>query len=345
MAVQSKLLDYYSYDKVLSYNGVYNFIVGARGLGKTYGAKKKVIRDYLKRGDQFVYLRRYKSEIVGKSTFFTDLLEEFPGYAFRINGNDAQVCRNPNMPDKDMKWETMGFFVVLANASAKKGVSYHNVKTIIFDEFIIEKGHLQYLPNESRAFNDFFSTVDRWKDKTRVYFLANALSIMNPYFHEYKIEPKRGEELIVSHDGFIVVHFPQSKKFIEGVFATRFGQFIKDTDYADYSVVSEFHDNNDLLLGEKTPEATYSFSINSELGTYSVWKDESKDLDTTWYISEKLPRKQLVFTLVPENVGKDMILLPYSNKLLSMLRTAYSRGKVHFDKPTSRNAFTGVFVR
>ena len=33
--------DFYSFDKVYSYNAVYNFIPGGRGIGKTYGAKKK----------------------------------------------------------------------------------------------------------------------------------------------------------------------------------------------------------------------------------------------------------------------------------------------------------------
>ena len=37
--VKSADLDYYSFNKVLSRNAVYNFILGARGLGKTYGAK------------------------------------------------------------------------------------------------------------------------------------------------------------------------------------------------------------------------------------------------------------------------------------------------------------------
>jgi predicted AAA+ superfamily ATPase len=41
-------LKYYDFKYVLSHNAVYNFVVGARGLGKTYGAKKMVIRNYLR---------------------------------------------------------------------------------------------------------------------------------------------------------------------------------------------------------------------------------------------------------------------------------------------------------
>ena len=31
---------YYDYNKVLSYNAFFNFIIGERGVGKTYGWKK-----------------------------------------------------------------------------------------------------------------------------------------------------------------------------------------------------------------------------------------------------------------------------------------------------------------
>ena len=35
---------WYSYDKVLSYNAMLNFIIGERGVGKSYGIKKIVIK-------------------------------------------------------------------------------------------------------------------------------------------------------------------------------------------------------------------------------------------------------------------------------------------------------------
>ena len=34
---------YYDYSKILSYKAVFNFIIGARGCGKSYGAKKMLI--------------------------------------------------------------------------------------------------------------------------------------------------------------------------------------------------------------------------------------------------------------------------------------------------------------
>ena len=85
-----KKFSYYSFSRVLSYNGVYNMVMGARGLGKTYGAKKIVIKNAIEKGQQFIYLRRYKTELRGRNSFFTDIQHEFPDEQFRVEGPYAQ---------------------------------------------------------------------------------------------------------------------------------------------------------------------------------------------------------------------------------------------------------------
>ena len=50
-------------NKILSYNKLLNFVVGLHGGGKTYGSKKKVIQNFIRKHKQFVYIRRYKSEM------------------------------------------------------------------------------------------------------------------------------------------------------------------------------------------------------------------------------------------------------------------------------------------
>lgn len=52
MDIMEKLLgegDYYDYGHILSYHAPWMFVIGARGLGKTYGAKKLVIGDWIKK--------------------------------------------------------------------------------------------------------------------------------------------------------------------------------------------------------------------------------------------------------------------------------------------------------
>jgi hypothetical protein len=331
-------LKYYDFKYVLSHNAVYNFVVGARGLGKTYGAKKMVIRNYLRKGDQFIYLRRFATELKTKDTFFADIAHEFPNVQFRVQGHLAQV----NRTGEKSGWETMGFFIPLSKAQSVKSVAYPKVKMIVFDEFIIEKGATHYLPGEATAFNNFYATVDRWQDRTRVLFLANSVSIMNPYFMEFDIRPDPNVEWVDSHDGFVCAHFAPSVEFGTGVFNTRFGKFIKDTDYADYAVNSQFRDNTDAMIGNKPSNARYNCTLETKTGTFSVWIDFT---GPHYYIQEKRPKQEVIWTMLPERMDSNKIFVQYSDKTLQYLRSGFARGRVSFSSPQARNAFVGVFNR
>lgn len=338
-------LEYYDFNSLFSRNGAYNFLVGARGLGKTYGAKKFVIKKFIENGEQFIYLRRYETELkIAKHTLFADIGMEFPEWEFKADGDFLRMRKiKKEDQDKPNKWIVCGYAISLSKAQQKKSVSYHDVKTIIYDEFIIEKGAVRYLPSEAKIMNDFYSTVDRYKDKTRVLFLANSISIMNPYFVEYGIEPHPDTEWIKSHGGFIVAHFPSSEAFEQGVYKTRFGQFIKGTEYAEYAVGSFFTDNNDSLVKKKSADAEYLCTVITDSGTFSVWVDMSDA--QTFYIQAKRPKVEQTWVLRPEQMQEGRVLVEYSNPILAKMRAAYANGRAWFDKPQSRNAFAGIYKR
>lgn len=54
---------YYSVDRVVSYNALLNLIIGERGVGKTYGFKTYAVKRFLNKGKQFVYMRRYETDL------------------------------------------------------------------------------------------------------------------------------------------------------------------------------------------------------------------------------------------------------------------------------------------
>lgn len=336
-------LAYYDYSKVMSFNAYFNFIIGARGLGKTFGAKNLVLRRAIKTGEQFIYLRRYKDELkVSKDAFFADIAEDFPDWDFRINGYAAEMAPADSRDVKKREWQVIGFFVALSTAQSKKGVSYHAVRWILFDEFIIEKGTTHYLPREDIAFQNFYSTVDRWKDKTRVFFLANSVSMMNPYFLAYDIKPDQVGEFVKKADGYIVCHFADSKEFSKGVYQTAFGKFIAGTEYADYAVGSEFADNNDNLLRLKTATAKYLYSLETMHGIFTVWVDTG---NRDYYIQEQRPKQEIMLTMLPDKMSEGKTLVVYNDKLLQIIRTAFRNGHALFDGAKTRNAFAEIFKR
>lgn len=336
-------LSYYNFDKIYSYNAVFNFLVGSRGLGKTYGAKFKVLRKAVKVGEQFIYMRRYKEELATSAkTFFADIHHEFPNHDFRTNGWLAEMADAKTRDDKKRPWKTIGYFIPLSRAQSMKSVAFPDVTTIIYDEFIIEKGMTHYLPNEAEAFQNFYSTVDRWKDKTKVFFLANSVSIMNPYFLLYNIKPDEVGELFTFSDGFGLCHFVDSKDFTSEVYQTKFGKFIQGTEYADYAVASEFRDNSDSLIRQKSADAKYSYTIETKQGTFSVWASWT---ESNFYIQEKRPKDESIFTMLPDRMDTGKTFITYNDRMVQVLRTAWRNGSAYFDTSKSRNAFTEIFKR
>ena len=345
MSKVAQRLPWYDFSRLWSFNGFYNIVMGARGTGKTFGAKVKGIKDAVNKGHEFIYLRRYKEEIkFARDGFFADVVAEgvFPQYSFKVEGNKGfwDYASNDWMDDDNTvkrPWKVCVHFFALSVGGQIKSQSFPNVKLVIYDEFVIEKGHVQYIPNEVKKFNDFYSTIDRYRGDTRVLMLSNSVSIMNPYFLAWNIEPRKNEDWMILADGFLVVHFHRSDDFNQAVFQTPFGRFIEGTEYADYAVGNEFADNTDLMLGNKTPDAQYRYTIETVMGgTMSIWYDRQK---SCWYAQRKRPKMENIFTLNVNNVSPHKTLWLNSDPLFSQLKSAFRHGRLFFDTAQTRNAF------
>ena len=324
---------YYSYDRIRSYNARYLMVVGSRGTGKTYGAKRIAIKNAIEKGEQFIYLRRHRVEQKGRFTFFDDIAHEFPGWEFAVHGNDA-VMR----PEGDEKWKIIGYFCVLSISQAQKSVAYPLVTTIIFDEFIIENPQIHYLDDEVRVFNNFYLTVDRYKDKTVVFMLSNSASIMNPYMLAWDIRPT--SEFVKAGDGFIVCHFADDTQFRNDVAQTRFGKFILSTDeeYADYAINNKFKDYTDQFIGKKSGRANYYCTVRTQAGCFSVWTDLP-----FFAVQEYRPKKEIMYCISHKCMREGDIYVKPNDRIMQMMRNAWRRGFMVFDSSKSRNIFTEIF--
>jgi len=342
---------YYDFGNLLSRNATINIAIGPRGDGKTYGAKKLAIRNAIKKGEQFILLRRYKTELMTRTSFFDDIAdnirEEFPGYMFRVNGQSAEMKKAGSK-----QWEIIGHFVALSNSQQKKSVSYAKVTLIIFDEFIIDRGAVRYLPNEVRAFLDFYNTVDRWQDRTRAILISNSVSIMNPYFIDWDVRVEEFKEFITkgpiidpvtgAQRYFLCVNLIEDHEFASQVRQTALGQFIENTEYADYSIGGVFKDAHLAFVRKKSPAARYYATIETETGIFALWIDYNSRL---WYADEKRPKLENIWTIVPEKMEPGKVLMLKNDKTMQSLRTQFSHGRLFFSSPKARNAFIGVMKR
>lgn len=366
---------YYNFARLFSFNATWMSCTGGRGLGKTFGAKKKATNDALAAVEfverkvttqrrnkdveqlvieatdcenQFIYLRRYKEELaLAKATFFADYEYLYPDWDFRVHGWEAQASpRKYADMERKRPWACIGYFVALSVAQNYKSVQFPRVKIIIFDEYIAERG-VQYLPNEPAKLTNFYNTVDRSKDKTRVLMLANSVEITNPYFIKYKVQPEKADKdgFIKMASGYQIWHFPEAKDFQSEVMQTKFGRFILETDpeYAAFAVSNEFSDNHNSLVESKGYKAAYLFTLETKLGIYSIWYNMQTD---KYYVQGKRPRSdEDVVTIEPSLMAENKRLMTLNDKPLQMLRTAYRHDRMRFDGAPARNALMEIFKR
>lgn len=332
---------FYDYQPILSRNGTYNFIVGGRGIGKTYGFKYFAIRQYLKKHEQFMYLRRYKLELKSLDGYFDDIVDRFPDWEMRRHGPVAEIRRTGTK-----QWHTMGFFKALSVSSSEKSVPYPNVHWIHYDEFIVdETGMHRYLNNETTVFNDFYQTIDRWQDRTRVFFTANAVSIMCPYLVEYDLIPQVGKnrEWERRYNGFVVANYPNSNEFANAAMKTKFGKFVEGSAYADYAVGNVFADNNDALIIKPPKNKYFLIRIKGRHFPFNVWylPDYSNNGRAFYIDLKKNGAKTYVIDFEDMGEGKEMI--EKSSPVIRWLKNSYMKGSVYFSEPKARNAFSEVF--
>ena len=165
----------------------------------------------------------------------------------------------------------------LSIANILKSSTYNNVDTIIFDEFLIDKGNYHYLQNEVIQLLDVIETVARLRD-IRVIFLGNAISITNPYFTFFNLSlPYNSEVKIAKRDNngnpLIVVYYAKNKKYREVKKASRFGQLIDGTEYGKYAIDNEFLRDSKSFIRKKSKQCKFYFILVINGKHYGVWCD------------------------------------------------------------------------
>lgn len=322
---------YYDLGETLTHNCLFNFIIGNRGGGKTYAFKKWAIKDFLKTGNQFVYVRRYETEIKEvKQKFVNDIVanNEFPETEFSIVGNTLKI-----------NGKIAGYFLTLSKAKIHKSTSYPYVNKIGFDEFIIEKGVYRYLENEVDAFNDLYETIARPGTNhpdVITFFLSNAVTITNPYFLYYNLQPPKYPKRFFKKND-ILVQMVANKDFIDRKKNTRFGQIIKGTKYADYAIDNKFYLDDDSFVEKKSESATYYITLKYNGVMYGVWVDYS--LGRMW-LSDKIdPCCKLIYSITLKDHSPNTLLIKQINKALFVKQFVenFKLGFVYFESMKIKN--------
>ena len=293
---------YYDLKKILSFNAFLNFLIGERGVGKTYSLSKFVTNQFIKKDYQFVYIRRYRKDLKeGMDDFYTSLIknDEFLGHRLETSSNKFKV------DDK-----IAGFGFCLSSAQSLKGKNFDNVKYIIFDEFLVEEdGHHHYLQNEVKVFLGLVESIARTRD-IKIFMLGNSTSLVNPYFLFFNVPIPYNTDIKLFKEGLILVQLMQNKAYREFKKQTKLGKLVSGTDYENYAIENKFKDDNKDFIKKKTKNAKCTFGFIYKNNIYGVWCDF---LEGSIYVSSDVNTK-LIFATTTNELTPNTLLLSVAKK-------------------------------
>lgn len=325
---------WYNYDRINSYNATLNFILTNRGFGKTFGAKCNVIKKFIKKGEQFVYVRRYKTELNDIHKFFDspDLRKKFKTHTFEVKGKTFYI-----------DGKIAGYAIALSTSQKLKSVDYPFVTTIIFDEFIVDKGCIRYLTNEVDVFLDLYETIARKRNNVKAYLLANNVSIVNPYFTYFDVTPRKTERFTIARDGELIIEMCTDTVFINEKLETKFGKLIKGTKYADYSIYNNSLRDSEVFI-EKRPKRNTSpvMSIVYNAERAMIWLDYKTGI---FYCDDKYMKTCNEYVLSCEDHNPNTLLNASGINLnmLKQLISYFQVGRVRFSDQNIKHLMYDIF--
>ena len=319
--------------KILSYGLPFNFIVGGRATGKTYGALKYAYESHTR----FILMRRTQAQ--------TDLINkpEFNPYK-AINtdlGSDIQVKSiskyNSRIfePAEDGE-QLLGYTCALSTISNMRGFDASDCKLLIYDEFIPER-HERPIKGEGAAFLNAYESINRNRElkgepPLQVLGLANAFNIANPIFMELGLVGRcekmknSDQELFIDRErGILLVLLQHSK--ISAAKADTALYRLSSGSYSDMALSNDFiYNSTDNIKAQALKE----YKLLCTVGEISIYRHKSK---REYYVSEHRTGTAPLYK--SDEVG----IMRYRRKYGIVMAPAYVNNRVLFENILTKSLF------
>ena len=324
---------YYSLKKILKNNSQYNVIIGERSNGKTYACLKYALDNFFKKGEEFVYLRRWNDDV--KTKRMQTLFTPFKDYLEKRNGKVIFKSGVFYFVDLDTEIEiVMAYALSISEVEHMKSSSYENVTTVIFDEFLTRR---VYLVNEFVSFMNVLSTIIRKRENVIIFMLGNTVNRYCPYFSEMGLKNiehmKQGTIDLYKYSSGMTV----SVEYCSNLNKAKKGSSYFAFDNPDLKMITEgkwelgIYPHVSWQLYSENIFYSFVISFNDKLYQGDLYNDEN---GIYIFIHDKTtPIKEgtLVYSLesVP-NVLYNVSVFTGGNKVLNLIKSLFLNNKVFY---------------
>lgn len=330
---------WYNGNELLSKQRLFNFVIGVRGGGKTFYWKKRCIERFLKYGEQFIYLRRYQTELTEMSNWASALQRQgyFKDHKFECSKKYIKI-----------DGVIAGYIGTLSRIQHLKSNEYPLVRSIIFDEFLIDKGHLRYLDNEGGMLFDLAETIFRDRDKgCSIVCIGNSISVVNPMFTYFKIKPIIYERFTLGKTNTInesvCIEMYTNTEYSDMKLNTRLGRMARHSDWGAYAYENKFLRDNNSFIKKREGGLVYSCTIIYEGEKYGIWNDFK---DGSFYCDKIIePKCEIVIAVDVNDLNAQYKLFNWKGfkNYVEFVAFSMQEGKCYFDSIETKTKLYEVF--
>lgn len=320
------------------------FVIGGRGIGKTYGTLKTL---YEKSMVPYIYLRRTDTEksIIASSQDFNPLR--------KVLGDVKQQFVNKSLnkyvdayyyaTDDSVDENPFCYCIGLSVFANMRGFDGNAINYLVYDEFIKES-HGRPIKNEGLAFLNCYETINRNRElegrpPLKAILLSNSENITNPIFSELgldliaqKMKKERKECYIDTKSGYAIIYplkSPISNRKKETALyhlsqkSIRFSKMALENDYVEM--------NEDCIKSQNLKEYVLQCTIGNVI---NVYKHKSSNI---YYIS--LHKSGTC----KEYFQYDEIGFKKFERQWGILKILYYHDKVYFEDIISKHTIEKIF--
>ena len=340
---------YYDWERTLSYDADVTMVIGARGIGKTFGLRMQCIRDFIRDGSRFCEIVRFKNSLSVVSDGYYDRLatmREFEGYVFKTDSRYAWIAEKPDDGKKQM-WRKAGYFVALSDGQIKKTVTFSGVRRMIFDEAILERAdrYHKYLPGEFAKLANLVDTVSRERAdingiRPRVYLLGNACDLANPYFAAYHVTADLRYGYRWYANKTFLLHYVNPGTYAgEKARGTVAGRMLSNTEAGMVSSMNMFvHADMSFV---KPKNAKFSFGIVYVGEKFGIWYDQ---MEGYYYVTDSIPNNtgKPVYSLTRDDMTINYVAATNLGTTMGYVRDMYTYSLLRYQSENLMMAFGEV---
>lgn len=315
-----------------------------RSAGKTVYFTKMLINRFLRKGDKFIILYRYKYEIKNANDKFFSAVKTlfFPDYFMNMkmcgSGVYAELFLTKDPEEKE--GNSCGYAIAINTSDCIKKFSnlLSDAKSMFFDEFMTET--MCYCNDEVNKFISIHNSLARGNGSMSrylpVYMISNPVDLCNPYYLALGIAERLDPKTKFLRGNGWVLEQGYNADASAALRASTFNKAFEN-EYTAYQSTASYMTANKNFIEKPTGNSVYLCTLYYKehvLGVYKYMDYYYISLNSNTQNVNKIACSADVFDIDKTSVGEYKVVINLSK--------LFSQGKLRFQNEIVKSVFFAI---